>query len=181
MISTNALPRFNDKTQGIWRRILLVPFNKVVPPEKQVKGLASEIIKTDLPGIFNWALEGLPTLNRDGFLAPQGNAKLMEEYRRESDPARAFLTDTFMWSQNGFGIPCSEVYGQYKQYCLDNGCRPLSNLQFGKQVRRVFPEVERRKRGGRGNREHVYEGLVSQVSQEIPNLRRNYEDQGHIY
>lgn len=160
MISTNALPRFKDKTQGIWRRILLVPFKKVVPPEEQIKGLASEIIKTDLPGIFNWALEGLPTLNRDGFLVPQANAELMEEYRKDSDPARAFLTDHFTSSPNGQSMPCSEAYQSYRQWCEDSGYRRMGDRAFGHEVRRVFPDVERVRVGSRANRQYEYRGTL---------------------
>ena len=37
MIATNALPRFADKTGGLWRRVLLVPFDKVIPEGQRNK------------------------------------------------------------------------------------------------------------------------------------------------
>jgi len=122
MISTNALPRFTDKTQGIWRRILLVPFEKTIPEENQVKGLAADIIATELPGVFNWALEGLRKLNRaGGFSLPDRSKTLLEDYRRDADPARAFLLENYTYSPNALGVVCDRVCQEYKTWCGSNG------------------------------------------------------------
>jgi putative DNA primase/helicase len=164
MIATNALPRFNDKTLGVWRRILLVPFDKTFDEKQQNKNLAQEIAKKELSAVFDWALEGLRSLNRNkGFVSPSRNQDLLEEYRCDSDPTRAFLKECFTASPNAQegSLACSEVYAQYQQWCQANGCHPLGERAFGQQVRRVFPGVERRRLGSRGGRQYVYGGLVS--------------------
>ena len=168
MVSTNALPRFHDKTQGIWRRILLVPFSRTISADEQIKDLASQIVKSDVPGIFNWALEGLCSLNRNGFIVPQANAELMEEYRKDSDPARAFLTDHFTSSPNGQSMPCSKVYQLYRQWCDDNGCRPMAAQTFGQEIKRVFPDVEKVRVGSGSNRQYEYTGLIPYEPYAIP-------------
>jgi putative DNA primase/helicase len=162
MVATNALPRFSDKTEGIWRRILFVPFNKVIPDEVQVKDLAAQI-KTELPGILNWALDGLEKLNdAGGFTVPEESRLLLEEYRRDADPARGFLSENYMPSLNGERLASSQVYDNYRRFCDQNGYRPLSDRQFGRDLRRVFPNV-RRIRGRSGTeREWLYEGIVEQ-------------------
>lgn len=71
MISTNVLPRFMDKTFGLWRRALIVPFGKTIPEERQNRNLVEEL-QEELPGILNWAIEGMDTLERDGgFINPE--------------------------------------------------------------------------------------------------------------
>jgi len=168
MIATNSLPRFNDKTQGIWRRILLVPFDKTIDEHAQVKYLA-EMLKEELSGILNWALEGLQKLNEAGrYTVPEANIELMEQYRRDSDPARAFLLENYTSSPNSEGVPCHKLYEEYKAFCEENGCRAMNNRTFGQQVRRVFPDTERARTGNREDREWIYTGLVSQASQVIP-------------
>ncbi|MBF0432570.1 MAG: hypothetical protein HQK83_14895, partial [Fibrobacteria bacterium] len=62
VFGTNQVPRFYDKSRGIWRRLLLLPFDIVIPDEQQDKQLPKHLIQTELPGIFNWALEGLQRL-----------------------------------------------------------------------------------------------------------------------
>ncbi len=162
MIATNALPRFNHKTMGIWRRILLVPFDKIIADAAQIKDLAKQL-KRELPGILNWAISGLKKLNENGFVVPNNSKTLLEDYRKDSDPARAFLLENYTMSFNGEGTGCAELFKAYCQYCEDNRCRPMNNRTFGRQVKRIFPDVERRQSGGREQRNWVYEGLVHYV------------------
>jgi putative DNA primase/helicase len=165
MIATNSLPRFNDKTLGIWRRILLIPFDKTIAEENQIKHFA-DLLKEELPGILNWALEGLRKLDNAGrFTIPNSHAEFIEQYRRDSDPTRAFLLENYTTSPNGEDIGCTELYNAYKKFCEENGFHFMSNSTFGQQVRRIFPEIDKIRTGPRGNRENVYRGLVSCVSQ----------------
>ena len=85
-------------------RILIVPWDYTVPESQQIKDLANEICRNELPGIFNWALEGLKQLNRNnGFVTPSRNKEIISEYRRDSDPVRAFLEDHYDYALNAYG------------------------------------------------------------------------------
>jgi putative DNA primase/helicase len=166
MIATNSLPRFNDKTQAIWRRILLVPFDKTIEEDAQIKDLADSLIQ-ELPGILNWAIRGLQKLSEaGGFTIPEHSRGLLEEYRKDADPCRAFLLEGYAESPDGSCVPCAELYRTYSTYCDSNGCYRMNNRTFGQQVRRIFPAVERVQIGGRDNREWTYRGLVHYVHQE---------------
>jgi len=165
MISTNSLPRFNDKTLGVWRRILLVRFEKTISEDAQIKNYA-DLLKEELPGILNWSLAGLRKLNEAGqFTIPKSHAEFIEQYRRDSDPARAFLMENFTVFPNSDGTSCREVYEKYKQYCTENNCRATNDANFGKNVSRIFPDVKRKRIGGRDSRKYKYTGLVAVVSQ----------------
>ncbi len=161
MVATNALPRFADKTNGLWRRVLLVPFDKTIPEAQQNKTLARDIIASELPGVFNWALAGLAALNARGYFEPcLGGAHRLEEHRREVNPAHAFLTDTYTAEVNGPGLPAPQVYQAYVQWCQESGYRPVGVSQFGHQVKRTFPDcriIHRRTATGRIT---VYAGLA---------------------
>jgi putative DNA primase/helicase len=161
LIATNSLPRFGDKTQAIWRRILLVPFDLSLEDKYQIRNKAEQL-KRELPGVLNWALIGLDRLNTNrGFTVPQGQRDLMEEYRRDADPARAFLMDHYEGSLNGAYVSCADVYKTYRTFCEANGYREMGERSFGQHVRRIFPRVERQRIGPRDNRGYVYMGLVS--------------------
>ncbi|MBC8868032.1 MAG: DUF3854 domain-containing protein, partial [Planctomycetes bacterium] len=64
--STNAFPRFRDRSNGLWRRLLLFVFSNVVPEDRQNIRLADEIVERELPGIFNWALAGAKRMQENG-------------------------------------------------------------------------------------------------------------------
>jgi putative DNA primase/helicase len=95
---------------------------------------------------------------------PENSKSMLEEYRRDTNPARAYLLENYQPSNNSEYVGCETLYEDYKNYCNNKGYRPLSDRTFGKEVRRAFPNVERRRTGGRLAREWAYDGLVSCVS-----------------
>ncbi len=158
MLATNALPKFKDKSQGIWRRMLFVPFDKTFQESEQNKNLTNEL-SLELPGIFNWALKGQRRLEDAGmFTEPVRCKNAIEQYKRDVNPARAFLQDNFALDLGVKGLPCSEVYTSYKVYCEDNGCRALNSSNFGKEVNRTL-KCSKIRGGDRKNRVNLYEGL----------------------
>lgn len=160
VICTNALPRFSDKTWGVWRRLLLLPFDKTVDETAQIKDLADEL-KKELPGVLNWAIDGLDRLNLNGrFTVPESHAQMLEDYRRDADPARAFLCDRYEPSTNGEYVFTDILYADYKEWCQNNGYKPLGERLLGKQVHQLFPSVDHKRFGSRTDRRYVYTGLT---------------------
>ena len=154
MIATNQLPKFQDKTQGIWRRMLFVPFEKVYTEHEQNKNLADELARS-LSGVFNWVLKGMQLLQDEGiFINPIKCRNAIEDYKRSVNPARAFLQDNYEVdvAKGDFveGLPCEDVYASYVQWCKLNGCKPLNSANFGKEVKRTLGADKYRG----GNREH---------------------------
>ncbi|MFH1372115.1 MAG: phage/plasmid primase, P4 family [Planctomycetota bacterium] len=143
MISTNQLPNFTDKSNGIWRRLLFVPFDKTIPVEEQNPELTNEMAQ-ELPGIFNWAYEGLRKLMADcRFVEPKRCKIAINEYRRDTNPARVFLEENYVEGFEFDGIPCGEVYQSYTAWCVQNGYHPLNASNFGKEVKRTFNNIHK--------------------------------------
>ncbi|MBN2211602.1 MAG: hypothetical protein JW709_09430 [Sedimentisphaerales bacterium] len=158
MLATNNLPRFNDKTGGIWRRIILLPFARTFAPHEQDRELADKLIG-ELPGILNWAIEGLKRLRTEGTFPQTPTAvQALDDYKIDCNPAREFLLEHYHNSSPGF-VTAREVYQRYLQWCTATGHRPVADRVLGKEVRRTFPTVERRRFGTRQIRQWIYEGL----------------------
>lgn len=164
LIATNNLPRFSDRSDGIWRRIILIPWRVTIREKDQNKlFLKAEHtdwpLRPELPGIFNWAIEGLKRLRERGhFMIPEVCRDAVNEYRMESDHARAFLTDEYR-AKPGARVFTTEVYRRYEQWCKERGYKPLGDAEFGKVVKRCFPKVEK-KRETTGKRDYYYDGLA---------------------
>jgi putative DNA primase/helicase len=157
ILATNHDPRFADRSKGIWRRMIVIPFRVSIHRDRQDPYLASKL-KAELPGIFNWSLDGLRELRRHGqFAIPSVCQQAWEEYKRESNPARQFLTESFETNAEGT-VLCATIYEDYTQWCSERGFRPLDDTKLGKELRKVFPGVERR-RDTSGERRWRYCGL----------------------
>ena len=159
VLATNNRPRFLDKSDGVWRRLILIPFTRRVPKDKIIVDLDQQIIKEELAGVFMWAFEGLyRLLENGGFTRSDLVEKELAEYKLEGNPAKCFLFDHY---EEGFGeVNSVEIYQEYKAWCDEMEFSPLNSRTFGKEIKRLFPKVERQqKRDGAGKRTRVYGGL----------------------
>ena len=126
MIATNKLPRFVDTSNGIWRRMLLVPFDAVILPDKQDKHLAEKIKATEMGGVLKWALEGLRDLEKMGeFIEPKACRSAIDQYKREMNPLVVFLEENFeMTGCQLDKVETKQLRRWYEQWCEDYGYIP---------------------------------------------------------
>ena len=149
IFSTNAVPTFADQSEGVWNRLVIVRFGYVVPAaQKDPRLLDPEFWAVELPGVLNWALDGLDRVRRNrGVSRPACVTAAVTSHRRDSDPARRFLLEKYREAPPGQAacLPAAGVYEEYKSWLDRNGYDAkrdlLNSLRFGKKVRQVFPRV----------------------------------------
>ena len=162
MVACNNRPRIGDRSDGPWRRMLLIPWRIQITREKRIKGMDKVAWWQDngeLPGIFRWALVGLARLKRqNGFTESTIMNEALAEYKEEMNPARSFLLHYMEPSTNGM-VRAGTVYRFYKKWAEENGYRNLSERSFGKEVFRTFRNSKRIYRGTRDDRYWAYQGI----------------------
>lgn len=89
-ISGNHKPDIRGLDDGIWRRVLLVPFEVQIPKEQRDPNLG-EKLWAERAGILNWLIEGLIAYLEGGLQEPLAVLDATREYREESDPIGMFL------------------------------------------------------------------------------------------
>lgn len=58
----NVLPADVENNSGFFRRFIIIEFDQIISDEEKNPMLANEIIQNELPGVFNWILDGLNRL-----------------------------------------------------------------------------------------------------------------------
>jgi putative DNA primase/helicase len=91
-ISGNHKPDIRGTDDGIWRRVLLVPFDVQIPPSERDDRLGDKLWQ-DRAGIFNWLVQGLLDYLEGGLQEPQAVLEATSDYRADSDPIGTFLAD----------------------------------------------------------------------------------------
>ena len=158
VFATNKLPKFADRSEGIWRRFVPLPCEATVAPKDQDHELAKKL-EGELSGIFNWALRGLTSLRARGrFNVPEASKRLRAEHRGVSHPELQFLGQECE-ERAGTEVVCQDLYHRYQEWCDDGGHTALSDGEFGKALKRRFPKVERKRRRREGKIPWVYTGL----------------------
>ena len=159
VFSTNTLPHFKDKTDGIWRRLMVLPFRVTIPLERRDLRL-SDKLKEELPGIFNWAMEGLRRLRNQGRVTEPALSRLaIEDLRGKSDPARVFLIEAMVEDPSG-EVSAEELSEVASRWCADRGYGEPSGADLGRALSQLFPRVKRKRAGSDGNRWLVYQGVT---------------------
>lgn len=89
-ISGNHKPEVRGTDDGIWRRLLLVPWDVQIPPAERDPMLV-ERLWAERSGILNWLVEGLLEYLEGGLQEPAAVLEATAEFRSESDPVGAYL------------------------------------------------------------------------------------------
>lgn len=92
-ISANRKPVIKGNDDGIWRRVVLVPFDVQIPDSEKDKSLPDKLW-AERSGILNRLLQGLEEFLVLGALNPPGEiTAASQEYRNESDLMGAFVRE----------------------------------------------------------------------------------------
>jgi putative DNA primase/helicase len=86
----NDLPEVTHDDPALWDRIKEVPFPVRLRESEVDPDLYAKLV-TELPGILNWALDGLKAWRSGRLGNPPAVRAATEGYRSESDPIRRFL------------------------------------------------------------------------------------------
>lgn len=89
-ISGNHKPEIRGTDDGIWRRVLLVPFDVQIP-EAERDATLGEKLWAEREGILQWMVDGLIDYLERGLQEPEMVLDATREFREESDPVGAFL------------------------------------------------------------------------------------------
>jgi putative DNA primase/helicase len=137
----NGMPRFNDPTGVIASRFLPIWTTTSFLGREDV-GLP-ERLAAELPGILNWALAGLDSLNqRKTFTQTTGAVELREQMRRAASPIIEFVEDNAELGDD-YMEDKEQVYVHYKAWIDRSGHRyALAKNTFFMQLKDAYPQLD---------------------------------------
>ena len=134
IFNCNELPKDVEHTNAFFRRFLIIGFDVTIPEDKQDKELDSKIINNELSGVFNWVLQGLERiLNQKNFSKCEAVENSRINYEKQSDSVKMFV-DEFEYKTSTDYTKISDLYQQYKAFCIEDGFRPVHKSNFMKRL-----------------------------------------------
>lgn len=125
----NVRPRIDGTDDGIWRRMMLIPFKVTIPKEEQDKHLLPKLL-AELPGILNWALAGCRQWQAEGLNPPPSVLSATDEYRQDMDTIGAFLEEKCERAEK-YTVRAAEIYEAYTEWSKAAGEKPVTQNAFG--------------------------------------------------
>ena len=141
-LTTNHKPIIKGTDDGIWRRVVLVPFDVQIPKHKVDKKLKYKLLK-EAPGILDWALEGCMMWQREGLEMPYAIKKASQEYRRDMDLLDGFIYDECE-AGSEYEVRGKELYQVYKRWAMENGEYEMTNTKFGREISKKLEKSRKR-------------------------------------
>lgn len=135
-VSTNHKPIIRGTDDGIWRRLVLIPFDVQIPEEKVDKDLKYKLLR-EAPAILNWMAEGAYMWMQEGLAMPEKLKEASKAYRNEMDVIEQFIEDECKRVDDG-KEKAHELYELYKKWADDNGNYKMSNKDFGIKMKEKF-------------------------------------------
>jgi putative DNA primase/helicase len=137
----NDKPYGNINDEGFWRRFRFIHFGHVIPADQRDKDLL-EKLKEELPGILNWALNGLKDWYKNGIQTPQKIIDEGIEYRKDLDSVTDFLRRNTSIAEADHFTPSIQLYERYNIWCRDNLTAPESKQAFSKRASLYFEKTD---------------------------------------
>lgn len=131
-VRTNHRPIIKGTDNGIWRRLLIVPFRRTFTPSEQDNRLEAKIMG-EAEGVLAWMVEGAKLYLQSGLKRSPAMKTEVAQYRSDSDLLGEFLTDKTVADPAAETLQ-STLFMFYKNWSEINGLKPMSKRALTEQL-----------------------------------------------
>ena len=148
VLYTNHLPKVGAMDSGIWRRLIVIPFNAKITGGGEQKNYADYLVDHAAPYIMSWIIVGAEKAagNRFRIPLPKCVEDAIAKYRRDNDWLSHFL-EACCEVGDGLEEKSGEFYSAYRSYCARVGDFVRSTTEFYNAVEQRGFKREKRRSG----------------------------------
>lgn len=133
---TNHMPHTRDFSDALFRRAVIITFNRVFPKDEQNPRLKDDLVE-ELPGILNMAITAYSNALISGFTTPASSEKAKREWQLEADQVAQFVEDQCL-RHRGSEITAQRLFEDYKVWAELQGVnRPVAQKTFRDRLTRL--------------------------------------------
>ena len=131
VLYTNHLPKVGAMDDGIWRRLIVIPFNAKISGKSDIKNYSEFLIKNSGGYIVKWIIEGAKKAIDNHFRLknPKVVQNAIDKYKQDNDWMSHFL-DACCELGTGLEEKSGDVYFAYRSYCSRTGEFIRSTAEF---------------------------------------------------
>ena len=134
LFSANKLPKVRNKSQGTYRRLLIVPFNADFNGQVQDRRIKDEYLKNST--ILEYILYTALHLDFEKFSNPRATERMLEEYKEDNDYIYSFVKDWYIHRNlpSVERVPLPLVKSEFYNYLSSNYFDYKITGSFGKDI-----------------------------------------------
>lgn len=149
---TNHLPAVSGDDPAVWRRILVVPFDVVIPEDERDAELPRKL-RDAAPAVLTWVYQGWLDYQQQGLAPPAAVRARTHQYQLDSDVLGRFMAERVLENPHGH-VRARELFAAWSGWCAENREDAGSEVEFARSMAARGYE-KRRAAGGQ-----VYRGLM---------------------
>lgn len=132
LLATNHKPEIRGVDEGIWRRVLLLPFTVTIPVAERDPELSTKL-DSELSGILNWALKGAKDFLAMGLDAPNEVRSATADYRAEQDILAGWIDECCTLNEQA-SDEYAALYRDYVAWCEKTKEEPINKARFSSSL-----------------------------------------------
>jgi putative DNA primase/helicase len=154
MLISNELPQLGDASAAIAGRFITLLLTQTWLGREDPD--LEPALHRELPGILNWALDGLERLTSNGrFTVPESTRTAYVALQDLASPTRAFLRERCLTGPD-HAVPVETLWKAWRSWAEDNGHGKGGTHQvFGRDLRAALPQLRVARTGGHESAERV--------------------------
>jgi putative DNA primase/helicase len=133
--AANQLPKISESDEAFFRRVMLLPVPTTVPEEERDPHLTEKLVE-ELPGILNWAIEGMHRLMEQRLFTGDMSPFMTEETWQEWGNSVGRFEQIALRSGETH-IPKSDIYAAYLQFCDDKNIPSESQHMMTRELKEL--------------------------------------------
>lgn len=133
VMMTNHLPAVSGDDPAVWRRILVVPFDVVIPENERDPRLP-ERLKKSAAAVLGWVYDGWLDYQKQGGLNPPEVVRVRtQEYQAASDVLGRFLEERTIANPHST-VRARELFTAWTAWCHASGEQPGTEKAFAESL-----------------------------------------------
>jgi len=133
LIAGNHQPRLKNVDESMSRRIVILPFNVTIPPERRDTQLG-EKLKAEAGQILNWCIEGAVKYFAEGLCIPESVLNASKEYIKNEDVIGEFIDSRL--EPDASKRELNTVFQCYKNWVTSQGYNyPITEQRLRKELK----------------------------------------------
>ncbi|MDQ0904418.1 P4 family phage/plasmid primase-like protein [Streptomyces canus] len=134
----NHRPEVGTGGFAFWRRMRIIPFERVVADSHKIDNLADILVTEEGPGILNWLITGAGRyLTGEKDLAGPERVRIATTaYAETEDHTGRFLSESCCLEPS-LRTEQAQLYAAYKAWCQNEGVPAVSSRAFAARVREL--------------------------------------------
>ncbi len=131
VLYTNHLPKVSASDDGIWRRLIVIPFNAKIEGKSDIKNYAEYLFQNAGGSVLSWIIEGAKkVIDLDYRIdVPECVRNAIDEYRSQNDWFGQYLEDKCELDP-AYRESSSALYQAYRNYCIESSEYIRSTTDF---------------------------------------------------